>query len=442
MPPRNRRFFTREPFRHDDRLTLQHAEGPCGFLNPTRAHFDHSKLCAGSASNEIATPQESGDDAEARRKPPKQDVDSNVPARNVRFLWRSRDNRKGRHPLLVQPPLAGEEAPFVTPRRTSHPKEILKTVIKTFTHYPIWDISWLVAFIFTWGSVVWVINAFFVWLPVVAPSTEFDGEITDGGGITAFIGAIIFFEFGSILLIFEAINANNSGCFGWAVEQLVDSESNGSPKLRVVAARRHCHHHHQNRRNFVGKASSATLAEARPDSDSVDGKRQWQWFPSWHDLRTHYLHELGFLAGCAQLFGATVFGVSGFTALPGINNHLTPQWRLNAAYWIPQVVGGSGFIVSSSLYMLETQQKWWRPAPHLLGWHIAFWNLVGAFGFTLSGALGMAYNNSGAQFEAGLATFWGSWAFLIGSYLQLYESLNKHPVEEVSSMEDFAAVKG
>ena len=31
----------------------------------------------------------------------------------------------------------------------------------------------------------------------------------------------------------------------------------------------------------------------------------------------------------------------------------------------------------------------------------------------------------------------GSWAFLIGSYLQLYESLNKHPVEEVSSTEDF-----
>jgi hypothetical protein len=123
-------------------------------------------------------------------------------------------------------------------------------------------------------------------------------------------------------------------------------------------------------------------------------------------LRTHYIHELGFLAGCAQLFGATVFGVSGFTALPGINNHLTPQWRLNAAYWIPQVVGGSGFIVSSTLYMLETQQKWWKPAPHLLGWHIAFWNLVGAFGFTLCGALGMAFNNSGAQFEAGLATFW------------------------------------
>lgn len=31
----------------------------------------------------------------------------------------------------------------------------------------------------------------------------------------------------------------------------------------------------------------------------------------------------------------------------------------------------------------------------------------------------------------------GSWAFLIGSYLQLCESLNKHPVEEVTTMKDF-----
>lgn len=35
----------------------------------------------------------------------------------------------------------------------------------------------------------------------------------------------------------------------------------------------------------------------------------------------------------------------------------------------------------------------------------------------------------------------GSWAFLIGSYLQLYESLEKHPVEEVSSLEEFETTK-
>jgi hypothetical protein len=80
--------------------------------------------------------------------------------------------------------------------------------------------------------------------------------------------------------------------------------------------------------------------------------------------------------------------------------------------------------------MLETQRAWYIPAPRVLGWHIGLWNLVGAFGFTLCGALGPAYGNTGAQFEASLATFWGSWAFLIGSVVQWYESLDTHPVEE------------
>lgn len=33
--------------------------------------------------------------------------------------------------------------------------------------------------------------------------------------------------------------------------------------------------------------------------------------------------------------------------------------------------------------MLETQRKWYTPAFGTLGWHIGFWNLIGAFGFTV-----------------------------------------------------------
>jgi hypothetical protein len=164
MPPRNRHFHTREPFQHDDRLTLQHAEGPFGFLNPTRAHFDHSGLATPSKDttpDDQATSHESVNDDENAKSSPKDQqpaAEAMVPAKDVRFLWRSRDNRKGRHPLLVRRAGPGEDTPFMTPRRTSHPREVLKTVIKTFTYFPIWDISWLVGFIFTWGSVVWVIN--------------------------------------------------------------------------------------------------------------------------------------------------------------------------------------------------------------------------------------------------------------------------------------------
>lgn len=148
MPLRNKDFRTKEPFRHDDNVTLHHAEGPFSFLNPTRAHFHHAGL---------SPPQESNGNNTPLGQPPKQ-VDSTVPAAYVKFLWRSRDNRKGRHPLLVQPASPGEDAPFVTPRRTSDPREVVKNVVRTFTYFPVWDISWLVGFIFTWGSVVWVIN--------------------------------------------------------------------------------------------------------------------------------------------------------------------------------------------------------------------------------------------------------------------------------------------
>ncbi len=155
MPPRNQAFQTREPFEHDDRLALQRAEGPFSFLNPTRAHFNHTGL---TPSKPTADDNATSHESVHEHGTPKQYGKSNVPAKDIKFLWRSRDNRKGRHPLLVRRPVAGEDAPFLTPRRTSHPKEVLKIVIKTFTYFPVWDISWLVAFIFTWGSVVWVMN--------------------------------------------------------------------------------------------------------------------------------------------------------------------------------------------------------------------------------------------------------------------------------------------
>jgi hypothetical protein len=77
------------------------------------------------------------------------------------------------------------------------------------------------------------------------------------------------------------------------------------------------------------------------------------------------------------MFGATVFWISGFTALPPIYDALTTTAALNGAYWAPQVIGGSGFIVSGILFMIETQQKWYLPAPKVLGWHIGVWNLLG-----------------------------------------------------------------
>jgi hypothetical protein len=53
------------------------------------------------------------------------------------------------------------------------------------------------------------------------------------------------------------------------------------------------------------------------------------------------------------------------------------------------------------------------------------WNFIGAIGFTLCGALGYATTSSSkVVYQSDLATFWGGWAFLIGSVIQLYEAVN------------------
>ncbi|KAF2487674.1 hypothetical protein BDY17DRAFT_289421 [Neohortaea acidophila] len=428
----------REPFRYTNTLQLDNNKisGPFSFLNPTSAHFHPAKLDKASSASQ--TPSEEEDEAGQSKSSHKRSGHE-VPASNVAFKWTSRNNRKGRHALVYQPPKEGEEAKYLLPPPTSSFNEIMKGLWRMLTYYPIWDVSFNVAYVFTWGSIVWVINAFFDLLPYTNPSTNFPGETLDGGGISAFIGATIF-EFGSVLLMFEAVNENRSGCFGYALEQLYEehvSHGGSAATTRLVASKDVCTHHHQNTKNFVGSPRHDSVATASNAAgvDDIDptpkGAKSWVWWPSWYELRTHYFHDLGFIACSSQMFGATVFWISGFTALPGIYNHLNTPGLLNGAYWVPQVIGGMGFVISGTLFMLETQKHWWLPAPKVLGWHIGAWNLIGGIGFTLSPIFGLYGPATWAEEQAAVSTFWGSWAFLIGSVIQWYESLDKHPVEQM-----------
>lgn len=228
-----------------------------------------------------------------------------------------------------------------------------------------------------------------------------------------------------------------------------------------------CRHHHPNKKNLVGRGTAADGgpgAARAPSASSINAeteedkardsaaKENWVWLPPWHELASHYLRELGFLACLAQLLGATVFWISGFTALPGVVARADTGLE-DGVYWSPQVVGGTGFVVSGALFVLETQRRWYAPAWGTLGWHVGLWNLVGGLGFTvglsawseaccvfrtdfllstpplaqLCGAFGFS-STTGLQFQAACSTFWGSWAFLIASVVQWYESLDKYPV--------------
>ncbi|KAF2148156.1 hypothetical protein K461DRAFT_330100 [Myriangium duriaei CBS 260.36] len=396
----------RQPLRLDERSS----GGPLGFLNPTRREY--------------------GILPAVRQNTSAGDVGGAAP--NVRYKWSSRNNRKGRHAIVIKQTASGkEDRTDNTPASSTSWRSIGRTVILVFFYYPVWDVSWLVAFIFTWGSIVWVINSFFVFLPLLRPSTEFPGEIADAGGWSAWVGATVF-EVGSVLLLLEAVNENRTKCFGWAIEQVYEKQTthhlSKHSAVRIRPDKTHCEHHHPNKRSLVGARtkSNTQLSESEKPGASSSGK-SWTWFPSSHDLRTHYIRELGFWASAVQLFAASVFWISGFTAIPGIQDRLSSA-GVKGAYWFPQVLGGFGFVVSGFLFMLEVQEHWAKPALGTLGWHIGFWNFIGGWGFFLCPCFG--FNSaSWAVYQSSCSTFWGSWAFLIGSVIQLYESQSKYPVE-------------
>ncbi|KAK7558044.1 integral membrane protein [Phyllosticta citricarpa] len=411
-PSRNRASHNhRELLRHREHphFRRHRFKGPLPFLNPTRVHFA------------VDDTQHHGQGA--------------VPG--IFYKWTSRNNRKGRHAIrLDQSALEnakGVQVQFLQP--PGHRPGIACAFARIFSQFPVWDISYLVALIFTAGSVIWVINGFFVFLPLIMPSSEFHNEILYGGGTTAFIGATIF-EVGSILLMLEAVNENRAGCFGWALSIVFDQQgsnhSSSQPALdaeksiytvQLTPKRSACEHHHANTRNLVGQNQHGASTNSDPN-----GEKSWCWFPSYTQLRTHYAYELGFWACLIQLVAATIFWIAGFAALPGIYNHMA-DGLIDGVYWTPQVVGGLGFIVSGFLFMLETQTHWLKPALGQLGWHFGAWNMLGGVGFTLSPAFGYDMAATWAQYQAACSTFWGSWAFLVGSLLQYYESLEKHPVE-------------
>jgi len=413
--------------RHVPALQLKRDKihGPFPFLNPTQAHFAHVSTNKSSAEseasdeNERVTAQTSNgatDRATARTSDGANDSHpEEVPASSVEYKWTSRNNRKGRHALVVTP-ADSAYAQYATPPPTSATKEVMKGIWRMFTYYPFWDISWLVAQIFTWGSVIWVVNAFFALLPFTNAETDFPGETLFGGGITAFIGATVF-EIGSVFLMLEAVNENRAGCFGWALEQVYDEHFGHAATERGIArvVPEACSHHHSNKKNLVGKAPSgatATAVEKQPDARvSADGTppggKSWVWWPSWRELRTHYFHDLGFIACSCQMFGATVFWISGFTALPGIYDNLAPIAVLNGVYWVPQMVGGMFFTLSGALFTIETQKHWWQPAFGVLGWHIGLWNFIGGVGFLLCPVFGLKTSHW-REMQASISTFWGT----------------------------------
>ncbi|KAI0764700.1 hypothetical protein C8Q74DRAFT_1205533 [Fomes fomentarius] len=314
--------------------------------------------------------------------------------------WSSRASRKNRYSQrsvriahAQHAPAKGEEPPLH--ELSSHLRPSF-TIVKQRIHHSegrlkvhlAWDISFWVAVVFVLGSTIWVVNGFILFLPL----ENVGSDEPSAAAWSAFVGGTLF-EVGSYLMYVEALNTGHEELFGLALW------------------------------NVVGEAASEDpLIDPRKD-DSEGEKRphrfRWIGFGPWR--------ELGFLACFIQIWAATIFWVSTITGLPNVIQGLPqdpPTAITDVFYWSPQVIGGTGFVISSLLLMVEVQKRWWLPNLRSMGWHVALWNLFGAVGFTLCGALGYAsLSSSGVNYQSVLSTFWGSWAFLIGSIVQLWETL-------------------
>jgi len=241
-------------------------------------------------------------------------------------------------------------------------------------------------------------------------------------------------------MYFESLNQGQSARFGEEVEKLVGKKhSPTTSRQKSVAVHqtpqqqpiRQEQDQQQQDQNDIPPPliadSQATISNVDPVEKEQtkykhlghDSSKPWVWFGfPWQ--------EIGFMGSFIQVLAATIFWISTITGLPNVLPPIETHVHLwNGIYWTPQVVGGCGFIIASLLFMFETQDRWYKIKPLSLGWQVGVWNLVGAVGFTLCGIFGYWYTENEYQFfGTTLSTYWGSYAFLLGSYIQLVEALN------------------
>ncbi|GIZ48698.1 hypothetical protein CKM354_001174800 [Cercospora kikuchii] len=437
-------------FGHKLHFDSVHAHGVSRFLNPTTIRMKVRY----QIDSDFATPQE-----------------------ETSLLWRARDNRKGRNSIAVPRLPVGddEDASFLplryTPRMSSKISDIAHNLYRMATTFPYWDMSFWSGASYTIGSALFVADGALAWGPV-AFGVGFETASADklGGPLCFFIGAL-FYQVGAVAAYLEAVN---DGSFhGAAMRRLLDGHEEDSKKLLDEKVKDFFGHvkprrPHRNPDTKMPDADPDVDPEAgwrtkedrlrRPGSIYPQGKSPaprrggvdlggdeslqgsvwystWRWWPTWKALRSHHVYEIGYLACAIQLFGVTLYGVTAVVILPGILTSLKP-WQELAAFWIPQVVAALCFLIASLMFMLETQEKWWKPEPGILGWWIGVWSTAGSVGFELIACFGIQALASGeeahwAEYQSDLATMWGSACYFIGSFLQWYEALNKNPIEEL-----------
>jgi hypothetical protein len=127
---------------------------PVAFLNPTSRKIPATVHRKAAAAVAAAAPADSDPDAYSYAKPAadgpvEKAATTSGPA--YYYLYRKRDNRKGRHAVVISRQGAAEQG-VKHPAPTSSFKETMRGILKMLVRYPVFDVSYDTAVFFTLGK--------------------------------------------------------------------------------------------------------------------------------------------------------------------------------------------------------------------------------------------------------------------------------------------------
>lgn len=292
------------------------------------------------------------------------------------------------------------------------PSTFWQNIAIMLTTFPYWNMAFWSGWCYSIGSIMFIIDGLFSWVPIAFPETEFSGEEKWAVPLLFFFGACLY-QIGGVMAYLEAIN---DGCFaGSAMKRLLKDHQDIEKEL--LDAKLHVFfghlipHHHDDDGNDEEHETPAdpdagwkTLTkegstpediynetkekverrggvdEGGEERGQMTGYMKWQWYPTWNALKTYHIYELGYVACTIQLFGVTLYGVTSVVILPGIFDSLA-WWQEIAAYWVPQVVASCCFLIASIMFTIMAQDKWNKPKWGAVSWWIGIWAQIGSVGF-------------------------------------------------------------
>jgi hypothetical protein len=303
------------------------------------------------------------------------------------------------------------------------------------TRFPILDMSWATGFVFTWGSAMFVINGFMLIIPTVNPNLSFHTITSHAAPATALIGGVIFI-IGGLAGYLEGLNFRRGGDVvmmvgmrpgdveASSIEESVNHDVTKSNKPGETSSSMTLQQLSQTSSSASEQRLPKAVTQLPPSQLALVGSPNFIWYPSMQEFRTFYLSDMCFMSPTITFIGTFIFMLAIITAVPGVIN-LSDRTTFFLGNLFPGTLGGVLFTTASVMQTIDAQDRWYLAKPMSLDWHVGLCNTIGSIGFTLASALFFLETSEGAL-QAGLASLWGSWAFLVASLLQWYGAMAKY----------------